>query len=122
MIIRGFMGTVPRDILESAQIDGANSLQVLIRIMIPISIPGIVTSSIFIVINCWNELLFANLLSQSDVSRTIQVAIRSFLTTFAANYAHAFAAMAISVIPTVLIYAFLTDKIIDGMTSGAVKG
>ncbi len=122
MVIKGYMDTIPKDILESAHIDGANTRQALVKIVLPISVPGIVTSCVFIVINCWNELLFANLLNQSDKSRTIQVAIRSFLTTFDANYAYAFAAMVISILPTVIVYAFLTDKIIGGMTAGAVKG
>lgn len=122
MIIKGYMGSIPKTILEAADIDGASSHMILRKIVLPISVPGIVTACIFIIINCWNELLFANLLSQSDVSRTIQVAIRSFLTTFSANYAHAFAAMVISILPTIIIYAFLTDKIIGGMTAGAVKG
>ena len=122
MVIKGYMGTIPKGILEAANIDGASTFTTLLGIVLPISAPGIVTSCIFIVINCWNELLFANLLSQSDVSRTIQVAIRSFLTTFSANYAYAFAAMVIAILPTIIIYAFLTDKIIGGMTAGAVKG
>lgn len=121
MIIKGYMSSIPKTILEAASIDGASTNMVLTRIVVPMSVPGVVTSCIFVIINCWNELLFANLLSQSDVSRTIQVAIRSFLTTFNANYAHAFAAMVISIFPTIIIYAFLTDKIIGGMTAGAVK-
>ena len=116
------MDTIPLELLESAQIDGATSGQAFRRIILPVSKPGIVTACVFLVINSWNELLFANLLNQSDSSRTIQVAIRSFLTTFDANYAYAFAAMVISILPTIIIYALLTDKIIGGMTAGAVKG
>lgn len=122
MVIKGYMDMIPKEILESAQIDGATSGQAFRRIIFPISRPGIVTACVFLVINSWNELLFANLLNQSDSSRTIQVAIRSFLTTFDANYAYAFAAMVISILPTILIYALLTDKVIGGMTAGAVKG
>lgn len=122
MVIKGYMDTIPLELLESAQIDGATSGQAFRRIILPVSKPGIVTACVFLVINSWNELLFANLLNQSDSSRTIQVAIRSFLTTFDANYAYAFAAMVISILPTIIIYALLTDKIIGGMTAGAVKG
>ena len=122
MVIRGYMETIPGELLESAKIDGATAGQAFRRIILPVSKPGIVTACVFIVINSWNELLFANLLNQSDSSRTIQVAIRSFLTTFEANYAYAFAAMVISILPTIVIYAMLTDKIIGGMTAGAVKG
>ena len=109
MVIKGYMDTIPGELLESAKIDGATEGQILWKIKI-------------LVINSWNELLFANLLNQSDSSRTIQVAIRSFLTTFEANYAYAFAAMVISILPTIIIYALLTDRIIGGMTAGAVKG
>ena len=84
--------------------------------------PGIVTVCIFIVINCWNELFFANLLTLSESSRTITVAIQSYLTSFEANYGFAFAAMIISILPTLIVYIFLTNKIIGGMTAGAVKG
>ncbi len=122
MVIKGYMDTIPYELLESAKIDGATTGQIFKRIILPMSKPGIVTACVFLVINSWNELLFANLLNQSDSSRTIQVAIRSFLTTFEANYAYAFAAMVLSILPTIVVYALLTDRIIDGMTAGAVKG
>ena len=84
MVIKGYMDTIPGELLESAKIDGATAGQSFWKIILPVSKPGIVTACIFLVINSWNELLFANLLNQSDSSRTIQVAIRSFLTTFEA--------------------------------------
>jgi len=121
MVIKGFMSNIPKELLESARIDGARPFTVLRKIVLPISIPGIVTACIFQVINSWNELLFASVLNQSDRSRTIQVAIRFFLSTFEANHAYAFAAMVMAILPTVIVYAFLTDQIISGMTAGAVK-
>jgi raffinose/stachyose/melibiose transport system permease protein len=122
MVVRGYMGTLPAELTESAHIDGATTLQTMTRIILPVSIPGIVTACVFVVIQCWNELLFANILNQNDVSRTLQVAIRSFLTTFEANYAYAFAAMVLAILPTILIYSLLTNQIISGMTAGAIKG
>jgi len=122
MVVRGYMGTLPAELMESAHIDGATTLQTLTRIILPVSVPGIVTACVFVVIQCWNELLFANILNQNDGSRTLQVAIRSFLTTFEANYAYAFAAMVLAILPTILIYSLLTNQIISGMTAGAIKG
>ena len=122
MVVRGYMDTLPHELMESAHIDGATTLQTLWRIILPVSVPGIVTACVFVVIQCWNELLFANILNQSDVSRTLQVAIRSFLTTFEANYAYAFAAMVMAILPTIVVYSLLTNQIIGGMTAGAVKG
>ncbi len=122
MIVKGYMETLPMQIIESGKIDGATVNQILVRLVVPMTKPGIVTVCIFIVINCWNELFFANLLTQSDRSRTITVAIKSYLSAFEANYGYAFAAMIISILPTLIVYIFLTNKIIGGMTAGAVKG
>lgn len=122
MIIRGYMETLPMQIMESGRIDGASTNQILMKLVLPMTRPGIVTVCIFIVINSWNELFFANLLTQSDKSKTITVAIKSYLSAFEANYSFAFAAMVISILPTIIVYVFLTNKIIGGMTAGAVKG
>lgn len=122
MIIRGYMETLPMQIMESGRIDGASTNQILTKLVLPMTRPGIVTVCIFIVINSWNELFFANLLTQSDKSKTITVAIKSYLSAFEANYSYAFAAMVISILPTIIVYVFLTNKIIGGMTAGAVKG
>lgn len=121
MIIRGFMETLPKQVMESGRIDGATTNQLLWKIVFPMSSPGIVTVCIFIIINSWNELFFANLLTQSAKSQTITVAIKSFLSAFEANYGYAFAAMMISILPTIIVYVILTNKIIGGMTAGAVK-
>lgn len=122
MIIMGYMKTIPMQIIESGRIDGASPNQILTKLILPMTKPGIVTVCIFIVINSWNELFFANLLTQSDSSKTITVAIKSYLSAFEANYSYAFAAMIISILPTIIVYVFLTNKIIGGMTAGAVKG
>ncbi|MGG6312116.1 carbohydrate ABC transporter permease [Paenibacillus macerans] len=121
MIIKNYMDTIPHEILEAAFIDGASVHTSFRKVILPISYPGIVTASIFLIINAWNELLFANLLTQSEGTRTLQVAIRFFLTTFQADYPQAFAAMVVAILPTVIAYAFLSEKIIGGLTAGAVK-
>ena len=121
MIIRSFMETLPMQIIESGRIDGASTNQILTRLVLPMTKPGMVTVSIFIIINSWNELFFANLLTQSDQAKTITVSIKSYLSAFEANYGYAVAAMIISILPTLVVYVLLTNKIIAGMTAGAVK-
>lgn len=122
MIVGGYMSSLPRELLEAGRIDGASVYQVYGSIVMPLTKPGIVTACVFLVINIWNELLFANLLNQSNSSRTVQVAIKSFLSTFSADYGQAFAAMIICILPTIVVYWLLTDRIIGGMTAGAIKG
>ena len=121
MIIKTYMESIPKEMIEASTIDGAGMHRTFFRIILPVSYPGMTTAGIFLMITAWNELLFASLLTQSEGTRTLQVAIRFFLTTFSANYPVAFAAMVIAVLPTIVIYSFLSDKIIGGMTAGAVK-
>ncbi|HID31404.1 MAG TPA: carbohydrate ABC transporter permease [Desulfobacterales bacterium] len=121
LVIKTYMDTIPQEIIEAARIDGANFHQIFWNIILPLSRPGIVTASIFLMITAWNELLFANLLTQSDVNRTVQVAIRFFLTTFEANYARAMAGTVVSILPTIVAYMFLSNRIMEGLTVGAVK-
>jgi raffinose/stachyose/melibiose transport system permease protein len=121
LIVKTYMDSIPREILEASYVDGASFHRTFLRIVLPLSVPGMVTASVFLMIIAWNELLFANLLTQSDAARTVQVAIRFFLAAFHANYPEAFAAMIIAILPTVVAYVLLSKRIIAGLTTGAVK-
>ncbi|MBJ6362676.1 carbohydrate ABC transporter permease [Paenibacillus sp. GCM10012307] len=121
LIIKNYMNTIPPELSEAAFIDGAGVHRTFTRIILPLSCPGVVTASIFLMVTAWNELMYANLLTQSEGTRTLQVAIRFFLTTFQANYPQAFAAMILAIVPSIVIYALLSEKIIGGLTAGAVK-
>ncbi|WP_019636167.1 carbohydrate ABC transporter permease [Paenibacillus fonticola] len=121
LIVKTYMDSIQHEILEASFIDGASVHRTFFQVILPVSYPGMTTASIFLMITAWNELLFASLLTQSEATRTLQVAIRFFLTTFSANYPVAFAAMVIAIIPTIVIYSLLSEKIIGGLTAGAVK-
>jgi raffinose/stachyose/melibiose transport system permease protein len=121
LIIKTYMDTIPKEIIESAQIDGASFHTVFFRIVVPLSTPGLATAAIFLAIAAWNELLYANLLSQDQSAQTLQVGIRNFLTSYAANYPQAFAATLMAIAPTVLAYAVLSNRVITGMTAGSLK-
>jgi raffinose/stachyose/melibiose transport system permease protein len=102
-------------------IDGASFYGRFRLVVLPLAQPGIATAAIFLLITAWNELLFANLLTQDEASQTVQVGIRYFLTTYAADYPLAFAATVSAILPTILVYIFLSDRVVEGMTAGAVK-
>lgn len=121
LIVKTYMDSIQKEILEASFIDGASVHRTFFSVILPVSYPGMTTAGIFLMITAWNELLFASLLTQSEATRTLQVAIRFFLTTFSADYPVAFAAMVIAVIPTIVIYSLLSEKIIGGLTAGAVK-
>ena len=122
MIISNYMNSLPKELLESASIDGASYYRTFISIIFPLSTPGIATVATFTIINFWNEFLFATILTQSEKSRTLQVSIRFFQGAFQTDYGAMFAIIIITMIPTTIVYAFLQKRVIAGLTAGSVKG
>jgi raffinose/stachyose/melibiose transport system permease protein len=121
LVIKTYMDTTPMEILEAARIDGAGFHGIFGRIIVPLTAPGAVTAGIFLLITAFNELLFASILTNDSTAQTIQVGVRYFLTTYAADYPLAFAATVIGIAPTVLLYVILSDRIVDAMTAGSLK-
>ncbi len=121
-LIHGFMGSLPKELEEAAVIDGCSFSQRFTRVVFPLTKPGLVTAGTFVFIFCWNEFIYAMLLTSSEAARTLQLGIRFFRSQFVVDYTSMLAAIVITMIPTILVYVFLHDKIISGLTSGAVKG
>ncbi|MBQ6798662.1 MAG: carbohydrate ABC transporter permease [Oscillospiraceae bacterium] len=122
VIIRGLMDSIPMEIEEAAYIDGCGSFGRFIHVILPLARTGIVTAATFQFLTCWNEFVFANLIVSSDKLRTIQVGIRYFTNQFSTDYVSMYAAIVISIVPSILGYVIFQEQIISGMTSGAVKG
>lgn len=121
-IIRGFMMTIPVELEEAGIIDGCNFYQRFFHIILPMSRTGIVTAATFEFLYCWNEFIYAMLLTSSEKTRTIQLGIRYFTNQFTTDYTSMYAAIVISIIPCIIGYIAFQDQIISGLTSGAVKG
>ncbi len=121
-LIRGLMDSIPMEVEEAAYIDGCGFFGRFFHIILPLSRTGIVTAATFEFLTCWNEFVFANLLVSSEKLRTIQVGIRYFTNQFSTDYVSMYAAIMISIIPSIIGYIAFQEQIIAGMTSGAVKG
>lgn len=122
VIIRGLMDSLPSEIEEAAYIDGCGFYGRFFHIVLPLSRTGIVTAATFEFLTCWNEFVFANLIVSSEKLRTIQVGIRYFTNQFSTDYVSMYAAIVISIVPSILGYVIFQEQIISGLTSGAVKG
>ena len=120
--IRGLMDSIPMELEEAAYIDGCGFYGRFFHIILPLSRTGIVTAATFEFLTCWNEFVFANLIVSSEKLRTIQVGIRYFTNQFSTDYVSMYAAIMISIIPSIIGYVLFQEQIIAGMTSGAVKG
>lgn len=121
-IIRGFMNTIPKELEEAGVLDGCNFYQKFYKIILPLSRAGIVTAITFQFLYCWNEFIYAMLLTSSQTNRTVQVGIRFFSNQFTTDYTSMFAAITISIIPAIAGYVLFQRQIISGLTSGAIKG
>ncbi|CAH0118260.1 MULTISPECIES: carbohydrate ABC transporter permease [unclassified Paenibacillus] len=122
LLVYGFVRSVPKEIMESAYMDGAGFYYTYGRILIPLIRPGMATAAIFQFLLCWNEFLYALLLTSDQKVRTLQVGISLFKSQFNADFAAMFAAIVVSVIPIVIIFILLQKQVIQGLTSGALKG
>ena len=121
-LITSFMRSIPRELEEAAIIDGCSFVQRFTRIVFPLSQSGLVTAGTFCFIYAWNDFIMAILLTSSLETRTIQLGIRFFTSQFITDYTSMFAAVILTIIPSVGAYVVLHNRIISGLTAGAVKG
>ncbi|TVX89635.1 carbohydrate ABC transporter permease [Paenibacillus agilis] len=121
-VIAAFLKSIPLELEEAGVMDGLNTYGLLFRIVIPLTLPTLVTVFILNFIGNWNEFVMANLFISNEASRTLPVAVKSFVDQYNMNYGALTAAITISIIPVILIYSFLQKKIIEGVTAGSVKG
>jgi raffinose/stachyose/melibiose transport system permease protein len=123
LILRSFFEEIPIEIKEAARVDGASNLQVLFRIILPLSKPAIATCIILLFLETWNEFLFALIFLQSPELQTVPVAIAKI-----ASGKHMFpfgiytASIMITIIPVLIIFVIFQRWFIAGVTLGAVKG
>ena len=122
VLMRGFMSNVPIEIEEAAKIDGCNQFQVLMRVVLPLLVPGLVTISAFAFIGCWNEFLFALMFVNSNDLFTIPVGLSYMRGQYDINYSALAAGSIISLIPPVILFGCIQKYLVQGLSSGAVKG
>ena len=113
--------TISPALEESAYIDGATFFKTFVYIILPLAKPGLVTIAMLQFINTWNEFYFALMLTSGDRARTIPIALNYYMGTFANNYSALFAAVVMTVLPTIVIFIILQKQVMESLTAGAVK-
>lgn len=121
-IMCGFMQAFPHEIEEAALIDGSGYLRTFFQIVMPLSAPALASASIFNFINIWNNLLFPLIFIRSQSKQLIALSLQAFFAERSSDYGGVMAAIVISVLPTILAYALMQEKVEKGLTAGAVKG
>ncbi|MCK9859452.1 carbohydrate ABC transporter permease [Paenibacillus sp. ATY16] len=122
IMLRGFFQRIPSSLEEAAMIDGCSRLTALIRVIIPVMLPGIASTFIFAFVQNWNELFMAVMFIDDENLKTLPVAMNSFVMKFDVDWGSMSAGTVLSVIPTVVLFAFAQRYIVEGLTQGAEKG
>ena len=115
------MKTVPDSLLDAAKIDGCNSRKALLFVMVPLSVPALITSSLVNIVWVWNELLISLVFLQKESLRTLMVGITLFKGRFTLNIPVIMAGLVIATVPIVIIYIFAQKYLVEGMLAGSVK-
>lgn len=120
-MMTGYFNTLPRELDEAVQIDGGSVTRCLWQILVPISLPGIIATGIYIFLLCWNEYLFALTLTKSTEMRTVPVGIQLLMGEHTYEWNEMMAMSVLGSLPIVIIYMFAQKYFLAGLTSGAVK-
>ncbi|MBP2001519.1 raffinose/stachyose/melibiose transport system permease protein [Paenibacillus shirakamiensis] len=121
-ILSGFMRDIPGEIEESAFVDGASIYRIFRSIILPISVPPMMTVSILTFITIWNEYILARTFISSERLKTLPFGVYTFVSQYSTNYGDIGAFLIMGAIPVILIYFVLSERITKGMVAGAVKG
>ena len=124
LVMRSFFEQLPKDLEDSARVDGYNTYQMLLQILLPMTVPALVTTGILTFISAWNEFIFALTFISRESMKTIPVATAqlSGASVFEIPYGPIAAATILGTLPLVLLVLFFQRKIVQGLTAGAVKG
>ena len=120
-IMTSFFKEVPKSIQESARIDGASPFRIYASIMMPLSVPAISTVAIYNFLYFWNEFIFSLTLISSNSQKTLPLGIREFYGMETVNIPSVITAILVGSLPVVLFYFFAQERVIQGLSSGAVK-
>jgi multiple sugar transport system permease protein len=120
-ILRAFFAAIPREIEEAAAVDGCGRLRALVLVVLPISLPALVTAVIFSFIAAWNEYVVALTLMTDPARKPLTVGITSYVTAYVQHWNHLFAASVIAIVPVVVLFALIERHLVGGLTAGSVK-
>ncbi|WP_420818810.1 carbohydrate ABC transporter permease [Paraliobacillus sediminis] len=122
MILIGFYNTLPREVEEAAVMDGCSVHRIFFRITLPMTMPVLSTTVIINMIYNWNEFIFVNTFISSDKYKTLTVGIQNFIGQYLTDWGAIGATLIISIIPILVAFIFLSNRIVEGIAAGSVKG
>lgn len=121
-MMKGYFDSIPRDLEQAANLDGCNWLQSYLLVVLPLTLPGIAAVSIYSLILCWNEFLYARTLAYQQSHWVFTVGLASFIGEHSINWNQIMAGGILFIIPLVIAFVFLEPFLVGGLAAGSVKG
>ncbi|MBW5421678.1 ABC transporter permease subunit [Streptomyces sp. BG9H] len=122
LTLRGFVAAVPKELEESAMVDGCTRMQAFRRVILPLLAPGLMSTSLFGFITAWNEFPLVLVLNKEAEAKTLPVWLSSFQTAFGDDWGATMAAASLFALPILILFVFLQRRAVSGLADGAVKG
>jgi N,N'-diacetylchitobiose transport system permease protein len=122
LTLRGYVSAVPKELEESAMVDGCSRPQAFVKVIFPLLAPGLMATSLFGFITAWNEFPMVLILNKDVEMQTLPLWLTSFQTIFGDNWGATMAASTLFALPILIVFVFLQRRAVAGLTSGAVKG
>lgn len=120
-MMTSYFDAIPRSLDEAAMVDGCTALGAMVRVVLPLAMPGVVATGIYIFITSWNEYLYASVLAGQEV-RTLTVAVQSLVGEYEIAWGLLTAGGVVGALPVTVLFLLIQTRLIAGMTQGAVKG
>lgn len=121
-MMKGYFDTIPKELEESALIDGASQATIFLRIILPLAKPAVAVTALFSFMTGWNEFILAATFINKEEMYTAPVGLRFFVGGFSQQWGYFAAGSIIAAIPVVILFLFLQKYLVSGLTAGAVKG
>ena len=120
-IMNAYFASVPVELEEAAMVDGSGRLGTMLRVTLPLAMPGLVTALIFTLIAAWNEFIAALTLTTSSGATPLTVRLDEFIGQYTVDWQHLFGASVVATIPVLALFALIERRVVGGLTAGAIR-
>lgn len=121
-LLSGYFKGIPKEIEEASLIDGCSRLQSVIRVVLPVAMPGLVTTVIYTFITAWNEFMFALTFITSTEKRPLTLGLYNFIGRWTVQWHYLMASALLALIPVVILFLMIEKELVQGLAGGAIKG
>jgi multiple sugar transport system permease protein len=121
-IMRGYIQTIPSELDDAARVDGCSRLGALVRVIVPLAAPGLLSTALLAFLLAWDEFLYALILTSTNASKTLPIALNDFIGRYGLDFGLLATGGVIAALPPVVIAFLFQRHIVAGLTAGSVKG